>query len=276
MFLILFLILFYTGCLLNFDKKENNTEDDVSTKIYESSNEDTDEFFDSGCPSNRFSTVLPEISDAVLESKNCTSNYMITAPHGSYDTHTEDIVAGVCNKILWDCIIADKYRSKANPINVNRPTEGIGLPWDDEPATPRAETVFNHLKDQFDTIKSETLNLYVEIHGQAGKPNEIHIATVGLESAKGQDIKDLLENNLAYYFSGITVFIEPVDSVYYSATANKEFGMLYYVDNKFNSPALHIELPPQMRINETDYNKTISYLQVVLPKIVKNVIEAYY
>ncbi|MBT6275306.1 MAG: hypothetical protein HOI95_14355 [Chromatiales bacterium] len=77
-----------------------------------------------------------------FERIDANSPFIIAAPHGGYDLHTETIVKNACGRLAWNCLIAQGFRTREVPLNVNRPTEGVDVPMRKERHTDRAAAVY--------------------------------------------------------------------------------------------------------------------------------------
>jgi len=102
-----------------------------------------------GADSNNLVAAREEaLSLGQFSSQDNNSHYIITAPHGGYDLMTEVIVREVCDNILWNCLIAQDFRSKSHPLNVTRPTEKYGVSSNNEVRTERALYVYDEYLNQ--------------------------------------------------------------------------------------------------------------------------------
>ena len=117
-----------------------------------------------GADSNNLVAAREEaLSLGQFSSQDNNSHYIITAPHGGYDLMTEVIVREVCDNILWNCLIAQDFRSKSHPLNVTRPTEKYGVSSNNEVRTERSLYVYDEYLSQIYLI-NKAPKLYVEIH----------------------------------------------------------------------------------------------------------------
>lgn len=188
------------------------------------------------------------------------SPYILSAPHGSFDLHTGRIVQETCAALpQWGCIVVTGYRTRKIPINVNRPTEGISLPPNQESRTPVAEAVYRQYLSIIKSISNDP-KWYIEIHGNARKKSAsfIEIATIGLSIEQSKKIALTWTPLLHIHgLSEYTLLIEPLHKVHFSAEASKEFGSL----SQFQ-PTLHIELPEALRFEKQE--ATVQFLQKAL------------
>ena len=215
-----------------------------------------------GADSNNFATAREEaLSLGQFSSQDNNSHYIITAPHGGSDLMTEVIVRKVCDNILWNCLIAQDFRSKSHPLNVNRPTEKYGVSSNNEVRTDRALYVYDEYLRQIYLI-NKVPKLYVEIHGNSRNKskNRIEIATVGIKDDQARRIKLILQNALSSTKLTQSIAIENIDYIYYHATSSKAQGSLSKI-----KPALHFEFPKSPRTIKTD--EVVAFLSFALPKL---------
>ena len=212
--------------------------------------------------SNNLVEVRQEaLSLGQFSTQDNNSHYIITAPHGGYDLMTEVIVRKVCDNILWNCLIAQDFRSKSHPLNVNRPTEKYGVSSNNEVRTDRALYVYDEYLRQIYLI-NKAPKLYVEIHGNSRNEskNRIEIATVSITEDQARRIKLILQNALSSTKLTQSIAIENIDYIYYHATASKALGSLGKI-----KPALHFEFPKSARTISTD--EVVAFLSFALPKV---------
>lgn len=186
---------------------------------------------------------------------------MIAAPHGGFDLNTDHLSLRLIRKLGWSGVVATGFRKDSHPINVNRPTEGVRLKSWQERHTEDARIVFDAFMNHVAEAAPSGLDFYVEIHGMS-RPDisdHIQIATVGVSIDQAQAIKDFFEQALRGLGLNYQTKIEGVDRLHYTAIATKSFGSL-----KSLKPALHIELPWQLRVQKMD--KGVELLAKVLPE----------
>lgn len=125
---------------------------------------------------------------------NRESPYLIAAPHGEFDENTGELVYDFCEKVRWDCLIAEGFREDGARINVNRPTEGLRL--SEAQFTERASLVYAKYLNRIRRL-SPQVHFYVEIHGHENKDlaETVEVATVGLSVDQAQHIKDLFSES---------------------------------------------------------------------------------
>ena len=201
--------------------------------------------------------------------QNQESNFIITAPHGTNDYKTDEVAAGLCENLGWDCVIAKDYRRPGQRINVNRPTEGAGLAADNENHSEQARIVFETFIGKINEINPpEHRLLYVEIHGNSRPQSvrNIEIALVNFSAKQARKLKEVFNENLkssevldlsAYDLLPLRVLVEGIDSITFRATGSKKFGSLGVI-GKTKTKVIHIELPKVLRAEKL--NATIRYL----------------
>lgn len=183
--------------------------------------------------------------------QNCIT---ITAPHGTNDVRTDLMVERISKKGGFPAVIATGFVEKdgliRNRINVNRPSEKYNSGSTKMHFfSKRSELVYKEfLKRVLEIHRNRDKNLYVEIHGQSKFPQEIEIATKGITLDDARYFFRLWEKNknitkkTKRIFNNFEVRIEPLHSIYYRATDNKDFGVISKMKK-----ALHIELPYVLR-----------------------------
>jgi len=196
------------------------------------------------------------------------SEFFLSAPHGSFDTKTWKIAEDVCEQIEWDCLIATRYRTRETPINVNRPSEGIGLGPDEEVRSERAKEVYRNYLEEIKKIRAKEIRLYIEIHGNVRIESDgrLEIASKGLQTDQLKLVKKIIASALAEQgLANIKVWVEPLDPIFFTASANKRFGMMSTLPR-----ALHIEIPSRLRKFVPQRTRLIKALAKALPEIEKN------
>jgi hypothetical protein len=176
-----------------------------------------------------------------IQSSRGARPIVIAAPHGGYDLNTEQIARLVARRLEASCLVALRFRSSTHPINVNRPTEGVDLPAAQEVVTPRATAVYEAYRAVEQDLASPSLRLYVEVHGnhRPRSAGRLEVATQGFGLAEAA----LLKSRYAELGPELPpVDVEPVDPIYFTASAAKRYGIL-----KGMPRALHIEVPAGLR-----------------------------
>ena len=176
--------------------------------------------------------------------------YVIGAPHGTTDSATDAIGLDLARRTGFGSAVATgfgKLDADGRRYNVNRPTESVaGAPPGSERETEAARRVFEAYGRSVTEASQGPLRLYVEVHGNAHQDTagRVEIATVGLSKEDAWQVKTLLELIRDAYLRGrpdtprLEIFVEPVDSLRYSASASKSGGVLARSEK-----GLHVELP---------------------------------
>lgn len=169
---------------------------------------------------------------------------LVAAPHGGYDLHSDEIARRVALLAGGGYLLASGYRTKAQQLNVNRPTEGAGIPSGQEAHTPAAALVWAGWQAR---LKAQRPRLYVEIHGNSRKDSAHHIevATVGIDAARATRLRADFAARLCGLDAGqprLQWAIEPLDPLHYQAAGAKKWGALGMVPM-----ALHLEIPFAVR-----------------------------
>lgn len=180
----------------------------------------------------------------VLEARR---GLLVAAPHGGFDRHTDEMARRIALLAGGGYLLASGYRTHARPINVNRPTEGVGLASDQERRTPAAAIVWGAWATH---LAAQRPRLYVEIHGnsRAASAGAIEVATVGIDAARAAWLKAEFARRLGWLDRGmprLPWLIEPLDALHYRAGGAKKDGALARVPM-----ALHLELPWAARGDE--------------------------
>lgn len=194
-----------------------------------------------------------------LSAQKGRAGYVIGAPHGTTDAGTDTIGLDLARRTGFGAAVGrgfGKLDAEGRRYNVNRPTEGVpGAPPRTETETPAARRVFEAYNRTVAEASQGALRLYVEIHGNAHEDTagRVEIATVGLDKEDAWQVKTLLELIRDSYLRGrpetprLEIFVEPVDTLRYSASASKSGGMLGRSER-----SLHVELPKVARTTARD------------------------
>lgn len=212
-----------------------------------------------------FTAALPPVPDApaplpaggaveggamnggVMQVLDAHGGLLVAAPHGGFDRHTDEMARRVALLAGGGYLLASGYRTPARPINVNRPTEGVGLAADQERVTPAAERVWAAWAAR---LEAQRPRLYVEIHGnsRAASAGAIEVATVGVTPAQAAWLKAEFGRRLAFLAPAmprLPWLVEPLDPIHYRAGGAKRSGALARVPM-----ALHLETPWAVRADE--------------------------
>jgi hypothetical protein len=180
--------------------------------------------------------------------------YVIGAPHGTTDSATDVIGLELARRTGFGSAVATgfgKLDAEGRRYNVNRPTESLaGASAGSERETEAARRVFDAYGRSVVEASQGPLKLYVEVHGNAHQDtaSRIEIATVGLSKEDAWQVKTLLDLVRDAHLRGrpetprLEIFVEPVDTLRYSASASKSGGILGRSER-----ALHVELPKVAR-----------------------------
>lgn len=191
--------------------------------------------------------VALALAAPTLQSLPVEDGLLVAAPHGGFDLHSDEIARRVALLAGGGYLLASGYRTKERPLNVNRPTEGAGIPADEERHTPAAAAVWQVWRAKLAAGKPR---LYVEIHGNSRKASahQIEVATVGIDAATATR----LQADFAFRLQGLDRdaprlpwAIEPLATLHYSARGAKQWGALGMVPR-----ALHLEIPFAVRNDE--------------------------
>jgi hypothetical protein len=180
--------------------------------------------------------------------------YIIGAPHGTTDIATDLIGLELARRTGFGAVVVTGEGSldvKGRRYNVSRPTEGVpGDPPRSEVETDAARRVYEGYARSVGEAAQGPLRFYVEVHGNAHQDTagRVEIATVGLTKEEAWRLKTLLELVRDAHLGGqpdvakLDIFVEPVDTLRYTASASKSGGLLGRSDK-----SLHIELPKAAR-----------------------------
>jgi len=200
--------------------------------------------------------------DRILQFGN-SSKFILSAPHGKFDMQTGLIAKAVHEGLpKWTCVVVEGFRRHMTPINVNRPTEGIGLAPEEEIHTEAAKKAYEQYMHTIEAI-CPIPQWYVELHGNKRRASSlfVEVATHGLSVEQAKEIKRDWGYLLCIHgLEEFSIQIEPIDHIYYSATGNKCMGAMSQI-----APSLHIELPESLRFEKKA--KVIFFLQQALLKL---------
>ena len=185
--------------------------------------------------------------------------YVIGAPHGTTDSATDLIGLELARRTGFSAVVASgfgKLDVQGRRYNVNRPTESVaGDPPRAEGETEAARRVYDGYGRSVAEAAQGPLHFYVEIHGNGHEDTagRVEIATVGLTREDAWRLKTLLELVRDAHLRSqpeapkLEIFVEPVDTLRYSASASKSGGLLGRSER-----SLHIELPKSARTTYRD------------------------
>ncbi len=159
---------------------------------------------------------------------------LIAAPHGTFDAHTDTLAIAAARQLGTGYLVARQFVPNKTRINVNRPSEGALLSCSQEAGSERAQDVYGAYTRLVATAASgKPLRLYVEIHGNSNQQTaqKIEIATIGTTAAQAQRVKAGYVAMLARArerasgYPELTLHIEPLDRIYYTASCAKKIGI---------------------------------------------------
>src|SRR5262245_1590187 len=184
---------------------------------------------------------------------------VVSAPHGSSDVNTGEMVADIARQSGFAMVIATGFNLEPDTperagrrYQVNRPFEGVpGRPPDEEQASDGARRVYDAYEARVREVAQGPLRLYVEIHGNNHRDAaaRIEIATVGVDRELALRVKTLAELVRDAHLRGhagaprLAILVEPADTLRYNASAAKRDGIL-----RLPARALHVELPQAARM----------------------------
>ncbi len=180
---------------------------------------------------------------------------LITAPHGTYDINTAPLAIAVA-KMLGAGYVVFRGSTAGTRINVNRPTEGAGRACPNKPQTDRARATYEtYVRLVRAAAGPERPALYVEIHGNADPrtAQNIEVASKGLSAVDALAMKDAYPAALSAVqrtwpaFPALTLLVEPVDRVFFTASCVKALGILA---GDLVPRAMHFEFPRAVRETE--------------------------
>lgn len=202
-----------------------------------------------GCAAVRIEPEVPVRLPGPMASQKGRPGLVIGAPHGRSDAETDRIGLDLARRTGFGLVVATYADLDAGHrrLNVNRPTEGVqgGAP-SQEVSTEQAREAYEAYIGRVKEVSQGPLHLYVELHGNGRKESagRIEIATVGLSQEDAWQLRTLLELLRDAHLRGrpesprLDVLVEPLDRVYYTASAVKQAGVL-----RLTARAIHIELP---------------------------------
>ena len=205
-----------------------------------------------GCAAVRIEPEVPVRSAGPLASQKGRPGLVIGAPHGRSDAGTDRISVELARQTGFGLVVATYADlDSGRRLNVNRPTEGVqGASPSDEVATAEARQAYEAYVGRVKDVAQGPLSVYVELHGNGRQETagRIEIATVGVSREEAWRLRTLLELIRDAHLGGkpevprLDVLVEPLDRLYYTASAVKQVGIL-----RLPQRAIHIELPRAAR-----------------------------
>ncbi|HYX31970.1 MAG TPA: hypothetical protein VE954_02565 [Oligoflexus sp.] len=207
------------------------------------------------------------------------ARYLLAAPHGWFDTGTDVITHSIfpasipAGYPIWSQMIAHSFRGNAPSglqHNVNRPSTLTNDVCTNPAALATSKSVYDGYKAQMDRLASKPA-LYFEIHGQSelGLEASLEVATERISAAEAEKVRKILSEELARAgIAGITIVIEPVDTVFFNAGQTKQCGSINHVTP---GPAIHTEVPRIMREGDEPQLKTAKFYRAALNRLATEV-----
>jgi hypothetical protein len=200
-----------------------------------------------GCATVTKEEALAFGSIEVLQGQPSQRGVVLAAPHGTADCNTGVIVKNLALDLGIPAVIATRFSRKETGdrrINVNRPTEGAGLYFNDETWTPRAAHVWQEYRRLVLESGGQRFALYIEIHCNThpATGGMIEVATKGVSRDQAVVLKRLYyqarDRIVPEGTPRVDLKMEPVDKVYMSAYGAKTHGAM-----SLAPVAIHIEIP---------------------------------
>ena len=201
-----------------------------------------------GCAAARIEPEVLARPSGPLASQKGRPGLVIGAPHGRSDAGTDRIAVELARRTGFGLVVATYADlDSGRRLNVNRPTEGVqGASASQEVASAEARQVYEAYVGRVKDVAQGPLHLYVELHGngRTESAGRIEIATVGVSREEAWRLRTLLELIRDARLGGkpevprLDVLVEPLDRLYYTASAVKQGGIL-----RLPQRAIHIELP---------------------------------
>jgi hypothetical protein len=188
---------------------------------------------------------------------------VLAAPHGTSDSATDLMGRELAKLTGFSLVVVTGYThvdAGGRRYNVNRPTESQPGAARLEVETEPARQVYQAYRRQVTEVAQGPLRLYVEVHGnmRPESAGRMEIATVGVSRDDAWRLKALLEmiRDVRLPAEGevprLDVWMEPLDTLWYTASAAKQSGMLAQT-----RLALHIELPRAARTTYREAYTTV-------------------
>ncbi len=207
------------------------------------------------------------------------AKYLLAAPHGWFDAGTDAITHSIfpanipAGYPVWSQMIAHSFRGNAPAglqHNVNRPSTLTNDVCTNPAALATSKMVYDAYKAHMDRLAPKPA-LYFEIHGQseAGLENSLEVATERVSAAEAEKVRKIFNEEMAKAgITGITVVIEPVDTVFFNAGQTKQCGSINHVTP---GPAIHTEIPRLMREGDEAQLKSAKFYRAALNRLATEV-----
>jgi hypothetical protein len=203
------------------------------------------------------------------------ARYLLAAPHGWFDAGTDAITHSIfpatipAGYPIWSQMIAHSFRGNAPAglqHNVNRPSTLTNDVCTNPANLATSKMVYDAYKAQMERLAPKPA-LYFEIHGQSevGLEASLEVATERVTAAEAEKVRKILNEELAKAgIAGITVVIEPVDTVFFNAGQTKQCGSINHVTP---GPAIHTEIPRIMREGDEAQLKSAKFYRAALNRL---------
>jgi|GEM_PF-6340614 len=207
------------------------------------------------------------------------ARYLLAAPHGWFDAGTDAITHSVfplsipAGYPVWSQLIAHSFRGNAPSglqHNVNRPSTLTNDVCTDPAALAIPKLVYQQYRGHMDRLALKPA-LYFEIHGQnePGLEANIEVATERVSAAEAEKVRKIMNEELVKAaIAGISIVIEPVDTIFFNAGQTKQCGSINHVTP---GPAIHTENPRILREGDAAQLKTASFYRSVLNRLASEV-----
>lgn len=207
------------------------------------------------------------------------AKYLLAAPHGWFDAGTDAIAHSVFPAAIppgypvWSQMIAHSFRGNAASglqHNVNRPSTLTNDVCTNPANLATSKMVYDAFKAHMDRLAPKPA-LYFEIHGQseAGLEASLEVATERITAAEAEKVRKIFNEELTKAgIAGITVVIEPVDTVFFNAGQTKQCGSINHVTP---GPAIHTEIPRIMREGDEAQLKSAKFYRAALNRLAMEV-----
>ncbi len=203
------------------------------------------------------------------------SRYLLVAPHGRFDKGTAAIAYSIFPPVMveggpvWSQLVAHSFRSQSPSglqHNVNRPSTLNLDVCSHPPELKVSQLVYQRFTEILDQLVQKP-GLYFEIHGQDDPElkTTIEVATVRLSADQALKVREIMNQELDKAgIKGISVTIEPLDKVKYSASKAKICGSIQHIAP---TPVIHSEIPKSMRQGEDAQLQTAQFFRALLNRL---------
>lgn len=194
---------------------------------------------------------------------------LIGAPHGGYDTFTEDMARSLCQSRASECIVTFAEQPGGERLNVNRPTEGASQMCTDETRTANALQVYSMYNAQVGKRVSENgLRLFIELHGNSrpisqGYTGRLEVGVFNLTSDEVRRVKEILMDLRSQVsgYGGVEINVQGVDEINQAGDCTEKIGSMKQVHK-----GLHLELSYELR-DSSKYAATMTFLNRMVQEL---------